>query len=141
MNVEQYRDEAPSTAPTLVSHVRPYQYRPAQINVYFEPYSDNPIPVGNDDDVPLAHLYPYPTEAPPSYHVAVRQSYINTSISHIPSHTRTSVDIDEEAGQELERPDDIRHQVEKVVAALIVSGVLLIIMAVMIAFIYMNGGF
>lgn len=140
VNVEQYRDEAPSAAHTFVSHTRPHRYRSAQVNVYFERYSDNPRQEGDDDDVPLAHLYPYPTEAPPAYHVAVRQSYINTLISHIPPNTNTPIEVDEEAGLELERPDDIRHQVEKVVAGLIVSGILLIIMAVLIGFIYMNDG-
>lgn len=139
---EPYRDD-PSSNPHIQnpsSQSRPPRYRSTQVNIYVEQYTDNPRDIDNDDDVPLAHLFPYPTEAPPAYHIAVRQSFRDTLISHIPDNSRTISDVDEELGIEPERADDIRYKVEKVVSALVVSGILLILLAVMVGLIWMNGG-
>ncbi|KAF2683648.1 hypothetical protein K458DRAFT_431876 [Lentithecium fluviatile CBS 122367] len=128
-------DEHDSDSPTIASP-SPQRYHrsasdgpPAQTQV-FTPYTDN---VFDDDDVPLAHLYPYPTEAPPSYYVAVRESYRATLIQHIPSHS-ISTDADEEAGVDHPQADDVRFTVERVVAAIIVSMMLLLIAALLALF-------
>lgn len=121
----------------------PPQYTQHHIEVSYQPYSDTP-PTPNDDDVPLAHLIlqpqiysqhyslepPYPLEAPPSYSVAVRQSFRDTLIQYIPQGP-SAVDTDEEAGVEIVRADDVRHSVEKVVAMFVVASLLLIISAVL----------
>jgi hypothetical protein len=91
-----------------------------------------PGPERDDDDVPLAHLYPYPTEAPPSYSVAVRQSYRDTLIAHIPTNSNVSAETDEEAGVDREYHDDVRFKVEKLVAAIIVSLILLVLTGLMV---------
>ncbi|KAF1954705.1 hypothetical protein CC80DRAFT_493495 [Byssothecium circinans] len=100
---------------------------PSQVHTFI-PYTDA-VPE-NDGDVPLAHLYPYPTEAPPSYHVAVRESFRDTLIRHIPSHS-VSTEADEEAGVEHAQADDVRFTVERFVAAIIVSTMLLVIAALL----------
>jgi hypothetical protein len=113
----QHRQPAPSAINT------------AQAQVFYEPYRDD---VFNDDDVPLAHLCSYPTEAPPSYHVAVRESFRATLVQHIPTHSVSS-DVDTEAGIDIdfEQADDVRFTVERFVAAIIVSMMLLVCAALL----------
>lgn len=142
--LEPYRDEPSDSehdehdsGSRTTASPSPQRYRrsgsdvsPAQAQVFFAPYTDN---VFDDDDVPLAHLYAYPTEAPPSYHVAVRESYRATLIQHIPSHS-ISTDADEEAGVDHPQADDVRFTVERVVAAIIVSMMLLLVAALLALF-------
>jgi hypothetical protein len=127
-----YHDESlpPAGAPSSASHhsqryharrERQHQDAPQ----YFPPYSDDPN-ASDTDDVPLAYLYPYPPEAPPSYYIAVQQSYRDTLIRHIPP-PQDETWADEEAGVERECPDDGRHTIEKVVAALVVSLLLIVL--------------
>ncbi|KAK3209330.1 hypothetical protein GRF29_69g1450678, partial [Pseudopithomyces chartarum] len=134
-----YRDEPSPSSPTfapVIASPTPQRHRSstttstrrlqhAEIQLFYTPYSDVP-PAANDEDVPLAHLYPYPTEAPPSYQVAVRESYRETLVQHIPN-SAVYTAHDEEAGIEEAQADDVRFTVEKFVAAIIVSMVLLII--------------
>ncbi|KAJ4373293.1 hypothetical protein N0V83_003587 [Neocucurbitaria cava] len=160
---EPYRDEPATPTESYPTH-NPPQYR-RHHHPSYQPYTDFPTsPSGSallnasDDDVPLAHLLlqpqtyhisstsyssfpphiPYPLEAPPSYSVAVRQSYRDTLIQHIPSGQQQRdprdpilVEIDEEAGLEMMRADDVRHSVEKVVAMFVVASLLLVIAAVL----------
>ncbi|CAO2652523.1 Nn.00g008060.m01.CDS01 [Neocucurbitaria sp. VM-36] len=155
---EPYRDEPPTPTEAYPPH-NPPQYRTHHPS--YQPYTDYPTspsegapPPTSDDDVPLAHLvlqprthhhfeassYPhvtYPLEAPPSYYIAVRQSYRDTLIQHIPSNHQHDprdpilVEIDEEVGMEMVRADDVRHSVERVVAMFVVASLLLIIAAVL----------
>ncbi|KAH7339198.1 hypothetical protein BKA66DRAFT_507044 [Pyrenochaeta sp. MPI-SDFR-AT-0127] len=156
--VAPYRDEPSVTEshparghrPSLSLHLPHYQHH----QIAYRPYTDLPSPSEapspsstiDDDDVPLAHLllqsqaYPhpqaysievsYPLEAPPSYSVAVRQSYRDTLVLHIPRGPPNQHQVDEESGVELARADDVRHSVEKVVAMFVVASLLLIISAV-----------
>ncbi|ORY13368.1 hypothetical protein BCR34DRAFT_267320 [Clohesyomyces aquaticus] len=132
---QPYRDEplAFADAPNTV-HVRRPRYRAstdaADLPPQYIPYTDA-VPY-NDDDVPLAHLLPPPTEAPPAYHVVVRQSFRDTLISHIPTNAGAFDAADEEAQFERSRPDDVRFGVERVLAKMIVAIVLLLIMLVFI---------
>lgn len=134
----------PVTRTTL--SVQPPQYSPA-----FRPYSDLPSPSEAaspttphrfDDDVPLARLiahsqadaqqapaYSYPLEAPPSYAIAVRQSFRDTLQQHFPNGTAS--EIDEESGVEMLGPDELAHSIEKVVAMLTVAIVLLVLSGIM----------
>lgn len=79
--------------------------------------------------MPLAHLYPYPTEAPPSYQAVVRESFRATLIQHIPDNS--GIETDEEAGVERAQADDVRFSVERVVATIIVAMMLLVIAALL----------
>ncbi|KAF2241187.1 hypothetical protein BU26DRAFT_525382 [Trematosphaeria pertusa] len=122
-------DEEPVIAsPTPQRHHRTSDLTNHQPHIYFTPYTDA-IPE-SDDDVPLAHLYPYPADAPPSYAAAVRQSFRDTLIQHIP-HNSVSTEPDEELGADRAQADDVRFTVERVVAAIIVSMLLLIIAALL----------
>lgn len=96
----------------------------ATVTGFVIPYTD--VVPENDDDVPLAYLYPYPTEAPPSYQVAVRESYRATLIQHIPRASVVSY-TDEEQGVDRPEADDVRFSVERVVATIIVAMILLLI--------------
>ncbi|KAF1998351.1 hypothetical protein P154DRAFT_495342 [Amniculicola lignicola CBS 123094] len=144
--IEPYRDEPPPSNEHLYTDARPARDNPSTASAagfpprpgtyhqapptpstpsqyqVFPPYTDD----ASDDDVPLAHLYPYPNEAPPAYHVAVRQSYRDTLIAHIPSTSIGSLE-DEEAdwGSGDERPDDVRFAVEKIVTMLVIAFVML----------------
>ncbi|KAF2469881.1 uncharacterized protein BDR25DRAFT_343541 [Lindgomyces ingoldianus] len=136
---EPYHDE-PSASPEA-GHTTPSRtprYRAAADAAnsppYFPPYSD--IVPDSDDDVPLAYLYPLPTEAPPSYHVAVQQSYRATLISHIPSDLNISDIVDEEADIERVQVDDVRFGVERVLAKLIVAMILLLITLIFVWYIF-----
>jgi hypothetical protein len=124
---EPYRDEpSPAAqAPILVAPQPQHLYSHRDVQVFFPPYTDAPSTSEDSDEVPLAHLYPYPTEAPPSYSVAVRQSYRDTLVSHIPGHAHVSPELDEEEAVDTEYHDDVRFKVERVVASLIVAIVLL----------------
>ena len=102
--------------------------------IFFPPYTDAPRSDEDPDDVPLAHLYPYPTEAPPSYYVAVQQSYRDTLISHIPTTSNMSPETDEEEAVDRDYSDDVRFKVERVVAALVVAFILMTITAVFVGF-------
>ncbi|KAF2715637.1 hypothetical protein K504DRAFT_358727, partial [Pleomassaria siparia CBS 279.74] len=96
------------------------------------PYTDTPS-AHSEDDVALAHLYPYPTEAPPAYHVVVRQSYRDTVVAHIPTNfTGWPENTDEEAARDIEEADEARFTVERVIAGLIVSMILVLIAALMV---------
>ena len=107
---------------------------------------DSPPATPDADDVPLAHLISthiynqstdasylsrenHPGDAPPPYAIAVRQSYRDTLIQHIPrgQHEPREADEESEVGMDIERPDDVRHSVEKVVAMFTVAFMLLII--------------
>ncbi|KAF1947531.1 hypothetical protein EJ02DRAFT_392024 [Clathrospora elynae] len=149
---EPYLDE-PATPPANHDHTASPRPRNHSRHTPYRPYTDAPSPpqTPNADDVPLAHLLlhtrshsiealhphnpPYPLEAPPSYAIAVRQSYRNTLIQHIARgqgpRDPVLVEVDEESGVELTRPDDVRHSIEKVVAMFIVATLLLIIAGVM----------
>ncbi|KAF1976294.1 hypothetical protein BU23DRAFT_44778 [Bimuria novae-zelandiae CBS 107.79] len=145
-----YRDQPSPTSPTpplAVASPTPQRYRAstltpnarlhlAEIQVFLPPYTDAPQPA-NDDDVPLAQLYPYPTEAPPPYQIAVRESYRETLLQHIPSRSVSTVD-DEESGVATAGADDERFDVEKVMAAIIVS-MLLVVVASILALIAISG--
>lgn len=139
-----------SHRPSLSVHTTHYEDH----QIAYRPYTDLPSPseapspasATSDDDVPLAHLllhsqaYPrpqayaidvsYPLEAPPSYSTVVRQSYRDTLVLHIPTGSHNPHEVDEEAGLEIARPDDVRHSVEKVVAMFVVASLLLIISGV-----------
>ena len=136
-----YRDEPSPTVPssqrhrasTSLSTARPQH---AQVHIFYAPYSDVPGPA-RDEDVPLAHLYPYPADAPPSYQVAVRESYRETLVQHIPTQSASTV-LDEEAGLDEVHADDVRFTVEKIVASIIVS-MLLLIIASLLALIAVSG--
>jgi hypothetical protein len=102
---------------------------PAAQRQYSLPYSDAALE-NNANDVPLAHLYPYPNEAPPSYHAAVRESFRATLSQHIPSHS-ISTEVDEEAAVDHVQADEMRFTVERLVASIIVSMLLLVIAALL----------
>jgi hypothetical protein len=136
---EAYRDE-PSDITEIyspsITTPRPQRYRASSTDIlnhhvvaqHYVSYTDNPSGE-SDDDVPLAHLYPYPTEAPPAYHVAVRQSYRDTLIAHIPVNFTGD---EEEGGEEGEREDDLRFSIERVIAGLIVVMILLVVCLLLI---------
>lgn len=67
----------------------------------------------------------YPAEAPPSYAIAVRQSYRDTLTLYLPGPHRDS-DEESQAGVDYIGADDVRHSVEKVVAMFVVAMFLLI---------------
>lgn len=130
---EPYRDDPSAAAQlALVPSLCPQPYRAAPdampAPVFFPPYSDSE----NDDDVPLAHLYPYPTEAPPAYNVVVGQSYRDTLISHIPSGSYDSRTSDEEAVVGQREADDLRFSIERIVAMIVVALVLLLITGIFV---------
>ncbi|KAF2266459.1 hypothetical protein CC78DRAFT_531581 [Lojkania enalia] len=125
---EPYRDDPLSDASNSnITAPQPHRSRAARNHPHrrfcFPPYTDEVF--DSDDDVPLAHLYPYPTEAPPSYASAVVQSYRDTLIAHIPPNDPRI--LDEEVGIERDEPDDIRFSVERVLAKIIVALALVII--------------
>lgn len=156
--LEPYRDEpsptyepsptSPAPAPVLdnasqtpqlhqaSSSTSSTRFQSAEIQLFLTPYTDAPRSA-NDDDVPLAQLYPYPTEAPPPYQVAVRESFRETLVQHLPSRS-ISLGPDEEAGIERGSADDVRFTVEKAVAAIIVS-MLLLVIASLLALIAISG--
>ncbi|KAF2641982.1 hypothetical protein P280DRAFT_548585 [Massarina eburnea CBS 473.64] len=118
-HVDEHVPFAASPAPQR--HVSASVMPPAQLQV-FVPYTDFDPNYGNTDDVPLAHLYPYPTEAPPSYHAVVRESFRATLIQHLASDSAsTNAIMDEEAGVDRVQADDVRFTVEKVVASIIMT--------------------
>jgi hypothetical protein len=119
----------------------------------YQPYTDTSPPhTPIADDVPLAHLLSthtyaqstefsiqsddalYPADAPPSYAIAVRQSYRDTLIQYIPSSQHDSrVEEDEESqlGIDATRPDDVRYSVERIVAMFVVALLLLVVSGVL----------
>ncbi|KAF2442878.1 hypothetical protein P171DRAFT_433258 [Karstenula rhodostoma CBS 690.94] len=137
--LEPYRDEpspgSPAPAP-IVASPSPQRYRTpnarlrqAEIQVFYTPYTDAPR-APNDEDVPLAQLYPYPTEAPPPYQIAVRDSFRETLSHNTPSYSTSTIQ-DEEAAVEQVQSDDVRFTVEKAVAAIIVAMLLLVIASIL----------
>jgi hypothetical protein len=139
---EPYRDDPSPQAHANTHAQQHYTHQQQYAHNYQQPYTDTPLTPGpghpsheTDDNIPLAHLLlpVYPTEAPPSYSVAVRQihSTRDTLIQYIPSHASRMrpvvVEIDEESGEVVGRTDDVRHSVEKVVAMFIVAGLLLVL--------------
>lgn len=143
--LEPYRDEpspdspAPAPAPIAASP-SPQRYRTpteranarlrqAEIQVFYTPYTDAPR-APNDEDVPLAQLYLYPTEAPPPYQIAVRDSFRETLAHHIPSYAESTIQ-DEEAAVDRVQSDDVRFTVEKAVASIIVAMLLLVIASIL----------
>ncbi|XPS75665.1 hypothetical protein M3J09_007739 [Ascochyta lentis] len=85
-------------------------------------YSDDE----DDENVPLAHLlFSQPRDAPPAYSTVVRQSYRETLLQHVPRHP-VVVDIDEEAGLEQIRADDVSFRVEQLVAMAVVIALLVL---------------
>lgn len=120
---EPYRDE-PSASSEGVNTLppRPQRYHTNRVEQpHFPPYTDAIHSARDSDDIPLAYLYPYPTEAPPAYSIAVRQSYQDTLISHIPSNSTVSAATDEEGGVEREYPNDGRYSMERTLARFIVA--------------------
>jgi hypothetical protein len=130
----------------------PKHHRQSGENSRYQSYTDSPPQTPDADDVPLAHLllsthsqshsleasFPvhdpsYPSEAPPPYAIAVRQSYRDTLVQYVPRSHHASRDTDEESQLDLEmlRPDDVRHSVEKVVAMFVVAALLLIVSGVL----------
>ena len=121
-----------------------YEYQQLVIHeVISHPYSDLSRPA-SPDDVPLAHLVAAQTyledsdasctgEAPPSYAVAVRQSYRDTLIQHIPPGQEGYGDVDDESevDMDMERPDDVRYSVERIAAMFVVAFVLLVVSVVL----------
>ncbi|EOA85221.1 hypothetical protein ACJQWK_06854 [Exserohilum turcicum] len=111
----------------------------------FQPYSDAWRPSSPDgDDVPLGqliitHMYAEPEddsyggEAPPPYAIAVRQSFRETLIQHIPhsQHEAGEVDEESEVGIEIARPDDVRYSVERMVAMVVVAIILFVISGIL----------
>lgn len=67
----------------------------------------------------------YPAEAPPSYAIAVRQSYRDTLTLYLPG-PRQDSDEESQAGADYFGEDDVRHNVEKAVAMFVVAMMLLI---------------
>jgi hypothetical protein len=133
---EPYRDEPPT--PTRIHG----QYRDEPLTpaaghpptYHTHPYN----PSTSDENIPLAlllhtHTHIYPSESPPSYSVAVRQthSHRDTLIQYIPPR-QVVIDIDEESGEVLGRTDDVRHGVEKVVAMFIVAGLMFVVSGVLV---------
>lgn len=79
----------------------------------------------DDDDVPLAQLLLYPRDAPPAYSTVVWQSYRETLLQHIPRHPVVA-EMDEEAGFEIIRADDVSFKVERIVAMAVVMALLVL---------------
>ncbi|KAH7080943.1 hypothetical protein FB567DRAFT_116576 [Paraphoma chrysanthemicola] len=129
----------------------PHQQPSSQQHQHTQPYTDTPDI--DTDNIPLAHLLHlnaiYPTESPPSYSVAIRetQTHRDTLIQYIPppnpsstppSHYQSQahyrpvlIEFDPESGEVVARTDDVRHSVEKVVAMFVVAIVLLVLSGVM----------
>ncbi|KAF2028910.1 hypothetical protein EK21DRAFT_113443 [Setomelanomma holmii] len=155
---EAYRDD-PSPPRDEASH----QHAAAH-----QPYTDSPptTPSGtNDENIPLAHFLlhqHYPTEAPPSYSVAIRQTntHRDTLIHYIPSDTHSHsqshanlqpptrrsyapvlIEFDPESGEVVSRTDDVRHSVENVVAMFVVAVVLLMLSGMLAWFVVGSGLF
>lgn len=128
---EPYRDEHSPVQETseAITAPRP-KYSHGERATYFPPYRDA-SPILEHDDVPLALFYPHPAEAPPPYSVVVRESYRDTLTSHIPSEPLLQ-DGDQEQGETMVYPDDIRFSVEGAVAKFIVALVLLTITGVLV---------
>jgi hypothetical protein len=134
--LEPYRDDPTSPSEDEEASPRPTPSTntpSADGQIPHTPYTDN---FENDDDVPLAYLYRYPTEAPPSYMSVVRESYRATLIEHIPMYSTTS-DVDEEAGIDWNSADEDRFKVERVAAAVVVCMMLLVLTA-LLTFIALN---
>ncbi|KAK7182523.1 hypothetical protein DPSP01_014115 [Paraphaeosphaeria sporulosa] len=142
-DLEPYRDEPSAVSPTPVpvdTAPSPQRYhspaeranarlRQAEIQVFYTPYTDAPR-APNDEDVPLAQLYPYPTEAPPPYQIAVRDAFRETLAHHMPRYSESTI-RDEEAAMERAQSDDVRFTVEKAVATIIVVMLLLVIASIL----------
>ncbi|KAI8932619.1 hypothetical protein NX059_010117 [Plenodomus lindquistii] len=150
---EPYRDD-----PSSPMVVTPQTHRISLPSPYQQYTDASAPPTPNDDDVPLAHLLHttppqdlsaqefYPLDAPPSYSVAVRQSYQQTLVHHIP---RGQDDVESRVGLVLgfaveddmdgERPDDVRHDVEKVVAMFTVA-ILLLMVSAMLGWLALGSG-
>ncbi|RAR14541.1 actin-like ATPase domain-containing protein [Stemphylium lycopersici] len=124
-----YRDEpvTPSrrATPSACPSGLPEYHQQARREPRYQPYMDSPPATPDADDVPLAHLlsthiYTQSTDAsylsrenhagdaPPPYAIAVRQSYRDTLIQHIPRGQHEPRDADEESqvGMDIERADD-----------------------------------
>lgn len=136
-----YRDSSPTSSSTpcsqlqqqpLVFHIStPTDYRvPSTSNSLSYPDSDS----DDDDDVPLAQLLLYPRDAPPAYSSVVRQSYRETLQQHPPRY-QVAVDMDEEAALERIIADELRFEVEQVVAAAVVMA-LLVLAGVMVGLLF-----
>ncbi|RMZ73113.1 hypothetical protein GMOD_00009629 [Pyrenophora seminiperda CCB06] len=149
---EPYRDDptAQTHAPTPTTSSPPPPRRnapeylqPSREPPRYQPYSDSPPPTPAAGDVPLANLlythtyshstetsWPlhepaYPVEAPPSYAIAVRQSYRDTLTLYLPG-PRHESDEESQAGADYLSEDDVRDSVEKVVAMFVVAMLLLV---------------
>lgn len=66
----------------------------------------------------------------------MRQSYRETLLQHIPRHP-VVVDLDEEAGLERIRADDVRFEVERIVAMAVVIA-LLVLAGLLLALLFMR---
>ncbi|CAA9960728.1 hypothetical protein CFE70_004102 [Pyrenophora teres f. teres 0-1] len=147
---EPYRDDPTAHAPTPTASSSPptrsripEYLQPSREPPRYQAYSDSPPPTPAAGDVPLANLlythtyshstetsWPlidssYPAEAPPSYAIAVRQSYRDTLTLYLPGPHQDS-DEESQAGMDYMAADDIRHNVEKVVAMFVVAMMLLL---------------
>ncbi|UPX16552.1 uncharacterized protein EKO05_0006946 [Ascochyta rabiei] len=117
-------------APHHLSLQQPVAFHASTHTEYFIPTTPSSRPSCSDDEdnesVPLTHLlFSHPHDAPPAYSTVVRQSYRETPFQHTPRHP-VIVDIDEEAGLEQLRADDVSFGVEQLVATAVVIALLLL---------------
>ncbi|KAH7066691.1 hypothetical protein BKA63DRAFT_425295, partial [Paraphoma chrysanthemicola] len=136
-DTEPYQDDphhiySDAPAPHQSAPPTHHQHASSQQHQHTQPYTD--ATDIDTDNIPLAHLLHlnaiYPTESPPSYSVAIRetQTHRDTLIQYIPP---PNPKFDPESGEVVARTDDVRHSVEKVVAMFVVAIVLLVLSGVM----------
>lgn len=154
---EPYRDDPPTPTEGISSTrhqlISPTYDPHSQHSLVYQPYTDTSPPhTPIADDVPLAHLLSthtyaqstefsiqsddalYPADAPPSYAIAVRQSYRDTLIQYIPSSqhdSRIAEDEESQLGIDATRPDDVRYSVERIVAMFVIALLLLVVSGVL----------
>jgi hypothetical protein len=154
---ELYRDDPPTPTEGISSTrhqlISPTYDPHSQHSLVYQPYTDTSPPhTPIADDVPLAHLLSthtyaqstefsiqsddafYPADAPPSYAIAVRQSYRDTLIQYIPSSqhdSRIAEDEESQLGIDAIRPDDVRYSVERIAAMFVVALLLLVVSGVL----------
>lgn len=106
--------------------VRAPNHQPLSFNTAAPPNRSSHSNDYDDENVPLAQLLLYPRDAPPAYSTVVGQSYNGTlQHQHMPRNPEV-VDIDEEAGLEMIRADDVSFRVERAVATAVVMALLVL---------------
>jgi hypothetical protein len=138
---EPYRDGSlTDDEATNATTEQPRRYRRPRVEqTHFPPYTDSVNGAEGNEDVPLGYLYPYPTEAPPSYTVAVRQSFRDTLILHVPATMVTPANGDEEEGEDREFPDDVRFKVERVMGMFLAAFLLFILSGLLLLYVIGKG--